>query len=69
MVFFFFITHLIIKSKEKIDFGAVQNCLQESDEKITLSPGLVWLDWALWHINNYNSFNAKSFSYIYIKYT
>ena len=29
---------------------------------------LVWLGWVLWHINHCRLFNAKSSSYIYIKF-
>ena len=31
--------------------------------------GLVWFDLVLWHISHCRLFNAKSFLYIYIKYT
>ena len=28
---------------------------------------MIWWYWVLWHINHCRLFNAKSFSYIYIK--
>ena len=31
--------------------------------------GLAWFDLVLWHINQCRLFNAKSFLYIYLKYT
>ena len=30
---------------------------------------MIWFSWVLWHVNPCRSFNAKSFLYIYIKYT
>ena len=29
---------------------------------------MIWFGWVLWHINHCRQFNAKSSSYIYIKY-
>ena len=35
---------------------------------VGIVSNVIWLSWALWHINPSRLFNAKSALYIYIKY-